>query len=155
MIPNYTLGIVLIIFFAGGSYFELVSRSVTSFRTTMRTSSAMGKGRLDFLHHMVLPMICYLVGEFAFLVMLMKNSMLDELGRDYIAHRRSRRSLSFKQAIWRQAFRNALIPIATGIGAIFYVLFSPATLLIERVFDLDGMGMLTYNSILSRVITPS
>ena len=59
------------------------------------------------------------------------------------------KGLSFKQAVWRQAFRNSLIPIATGIGAIFSLLFT-GTVLIERVFDLDGMGLLSYNSVLSR-----
>ncbi|HWB60759.1 MAG TPA: ABC transporter permease subunit [Chthoniobacteraceae bacterium] len=142
VVPSYALGIILIILFAGGSYLNwfpiggLVSDDYENL-------SAMGKA-LDFLHHMLLPLACYLAGEFAFLVMLMKNSLLDELGRDYMRTALAK-GLSFKQAVWRQAFRNSLIPIATGIGAIFSLLFT-ATLLIEKVFDLDGMGMLVFNS---------
>ena len=145
VVPSYALGIVLIIIFAGGSYLNwfplgnIVSENYESLSST-------GKA-LDFLHHMVLPLICYLVGEFALLTMLMKNSLLDELGKEYMRTALAK-GLSFKQAVWRQAFRNALIPIATGIGSIFALLFTSA-LLIERVFDLDGMGMLTYNSMLN------
>lgn len=146
VIPGYTLGILLIIVFAGGSYFDwfpignIVSENFESLSTTGKV--------LDFLHHMVLPLICYLVGEFALLVMLMKNSMLDEIGKDYMRTALAK-GLSWRAAVWRQAFRNGLIPIATGIGSIFAVLFTSA-LMIERVFDLDGMGLLFYNSVLSR-----
>jgi len=145
VIPSYALGIVLIIVFAGGSYLNwfpvgnIISENYESLTAT-------GKA-LDFLRHMVLPLICYLVGEFALLTMLMKNSVLDELGKDYMRTALAK-GLSFKRAVWRQAFWNALIPIATGIGSIFALLFTSA-LLIERVFDLDGMGMLTYNSMLN------
>jgi microcin C transport system permease protein len=78
----------------------------------------------------------------------MKNSMLEELPKDYMRTALAK-GLSMRQAVWRQAFRNGLIPIATGLGSIFLLLFTSA-LLIERVFDLDGMGLLFYNSILSR-----
>lgn len=146
VIPNYTLGVVLIIFFAGGAYFDWfpIGNMVSQ---NFENLSTWGKA-VDFLRHMVLPLICYMVSEFALLTMLMKNSMLDELGKDYIRTAIAK-GLSFKQAVWRQAFRNALIPIATGIGSIFTLLFT-GTLFIERVFDLDGMGLLTYNSMLNR-----
>ena len=146
VIPDYTLGILLIIFFAGGSYFNWfpIGNIVSD---NFENLTSMGKA-LDYLHHMVLPLICYVVGEFALLVMLMKNSMLDELGKDYMRTALAK-GLSFKRAVWRQAFRNGLIPIATGIGSVFALLFTSA-LLIERVFDLDGMGLLTYNSMISR-----
>lgn len=146
VIPGYALGILLIIFFAGGSYFDwfpmggLVSEN-------FEYLSPLNKA-FDFLRHMILPLICYMVSEFAMLTLLMKNSMLEEINRDYMRTALAK-GLSMRQAVWRQAFRNALIPIATGIGAIFALLFTSA-LLIERVFDLDGMGMLFYNSMLSR-----
>jgi microcin C transport system permease protein len=149
VVPPYSLGILLIILFAGGSYFNwfpignIVSDNFESLSPT-------GKA-IDFLWHMVLPLLCYLVGEFAFLVQLMKNSALDEIGKDYMRTALAK-GLSFRQAVWRQAFRNSLIPVATGIGSIFALLFTSA-LLIERVFDIDGMGMLIYNSVLSRDYT--
>ncbi|MEI8340333.1 MAG: ABC transporter permease subunit [Verrucomicrobiota bacterium] len=146
VIPGYALGILLIIFFAGGSYFDwfpignLVS---DNFELLPLPAKA-----LDLARHMTLPLICYMVGEFAMLTLLMKNSMLEELSKDYMRTALAK-GLSMRQAVWRQAFRNGLIPIATGIGSIFLLLFTSA-LLIERVFDLDGMGLLFYNSILSR-----
>lgn len=146
VIPGYALGILLIIFFAGGSYLDwfpiggLVSDNFESL-------SPLGQA-LDFLHHMVLPLICWMIGDFAVLTLLMKNSLLDELGKDYIRTAMAK-GLSPRQAVWRQAFRNALIPIATGLGGIFAVMFT-SSLLIERVFDLDGMGLLFYNSIVGR-----
>ncbi len=145
VIPPYALGIVLIILFAGGSYLNWfpIGNIISE---NFENLTSMGK-MFDFLRHMVLPLICYLSGEFAVLVMLMQNSVLDELGKDYMRTAVAK-GLSFEQAVWRQAFRNALIPIATGIGSIFALLFT-SSLLIERVFDLDGMGMLTYNSMLN------
>lgn len=146
VIPGYALGILLIIFFAGGSYFDWfpIGNLVSD---NFETLSLPGKV-FDLARHMTLPLICYMVGEFAMLTMLMKNSMLEELSKDYMRTALAK-GMSMRQAVWRQAFRNALIPIATGIGSIFLLLFTSA-LLIERVFDLDGMGLLFYNSILSR-----
>ena len=146
VIPGYALGILLIIFFAGGSYFDwfpignLVSENFETLSLPARV--------LDVARHMTLPLICYMVGEFAMLTMLMKNSMIEEISKDYMRTALAK-GLSRRQAVWRQALRNGLIPIATGIGSIFLLLFTSA-LLIERVFDLDGMGLLFYNSILSR-----
>jgi microcin C transport system permease protein len=146
VIPGYALGILLIIFFAGGSYFDWfpIGGIVSS---NFENLPPLDKA-LDFLHHMVLPLICYMVGEFAFITLLMKNSVLDEMNKDYVRTAMAK-GLSFRTAIWRQVFRNALIPIATGIGSIFALLFTSA-LLIERVFDIDGMGLLFYNSVVGR-----
>jgi microcin C transport system permease protein len=146
VLPGYAVGIVLLLFFAGGSYlnwFPLGNIVSDDFESL----SPIGKV-LDFLHHMVLPVFCYLIGEFAVLTLLMKNSMLDELGKDYIRTAMAK-GLSARQAVWHQAFRNALIPIATGVGSIFSVMFT-SSLLIERVFDIDGMGLLMYNSMNGR-----
>jgi microcin C transport system permease protein len=146
VMPGYALGILLIIFFAGGTYFDwfpignLVSENFEGL-------SFWGKA-LDVGRHMVLPLTCYMAGEFAFLTLLMKNSMLDEISKEYMRTALAK-GLSFRQAVWRQAFRNGLIPIATGIGSILALLFTSA-LLLERVFDLDGMGLLFFNSVLSR-----
>jgi microcin C transport system permease protein len=146
VIPDYALGIVLIVFLGGGSYLNFfpISGIVSE---QFESLSLIGKG-LDFLHHMVLPMICYMVGGFAFLTMLMKNSLLEELGKDYIRTALVKGS-SLKNAVRRHALRNALVPLATGAGSIFTLMFS-GSVLIERVFDIDGMGLLFYNSTISR-----
>lgn len=146
VIPGYALGILLILFFGGGSYFNLfpISGIVSD---NFEYLSMPGK-TADFLHHMILPMICYMASEFAFLTMLMKNSLLEEIQKDYM-RTAIVKGASFTMAVWKHAFRNSLIPLATRVSEIFTIMFAGA-ILIERVFDIDGMGLLVYNSILSR-----
>jgi microcin C transport system permease protein len=96
----------------------------------------------------VLPMFCYMISEFAVLTMMLKNSLLDEMGKDYMRTAVVKGS-TFKRAVWRHAFRNALIPLATRAGEIFTIMFA-GSILIERVFDIDGMGLLVYNSMVNR-----
>jgi microcin C transport system permease protein len=146
VIPGYALGILLIIFLGGGSYLALfpISGVVSDNYEDLTT---MGK-LLDFLHHICLPMICYMIGEFAFLTQLMKNTLLDELNKEYIRTALVK-GVSFRRAVWKHAFRNALIPLATSSADLFTVMFA-GVLLIERVFDIDGMGLLFYNSVVGR-----
>ena len=146
VMPGFALGILLIIFFGGGSYLDwfpisgLVSDNFEMLSPWAKT--------LDVLHHLVLPLICYMIGQFAFLTLLMKNTLLEELNKDYLRTALAK-GVSYRRAVWRHALRNSLIPIATGVGSIFTVMFAGA-LLIERVFDLDGMGLLFYNAIVGR-----
>jgi microcin C transport system permease protein len=146
VIPGYALGILLIIYFGGGSYFTWfpISGVVSD---NFEDLSAPAKV-LDFLHHLCLPMICYMIGEFAFLTQLMKNTMLEELNKDYLRTALVK-GVSFRRAVWKHVFRNALIPLATGSADLFTIMFTGA-LLIERVFDIDGMGLLFFNSINGR-----
>jgi microcin C transport system permease protein len=146
VIPGYVLGLLLIVFFAGGSYLDLfpIAGVVSDNWEFMGPFDQ----TLDFLHHMALPMICYMAGEFAFLTLLMKNSLLDEMGKDYI-RTAVVKGAPFRVAIWKHAMRNALIPIATRLSEIFTLIFAGA-LLIEKVFNIDGMGLLVYTSILDR-----
>ena len=146
IIPSYALGILLIIFLGGGSYLSWFPISGV-ISDNFEDLSATGK-LLDFLHHLCLPMICYMIGEFAFLTQLMKNSLLDELNKEYIRTALVK-GVSFRAAVWKHGFRNALIPLATGSAELFTVMFAGA-LFIERVFDIDGMGLLFYNSIIGR-----
>lgn len=146
VIPGYALGIVLIVLFGGGSFINWfpISGIVSD---NFETLSAVGRV-LDFLHHMVLPMICYMASEFAFLTMLMKNSLLEEIKKEYMRTALVK-GASFYRAVWKHAFRNSLIPLATRMSELFTLMFAGA-LLIEKVFDIDGMGLLVYNSIVSR-----
>jgi microcin C transport system permease protein len=89
-----------------------------------------------------------MIGEFAFLTQLMKNTLLDELNKEYIRTALVK-GVSFRRAVWKHGFRNALIPIATSSADLFTVMFA-GTVLLERVFDLDGMGNLLYTSTVSR-----
>ena len=146
VIPGYALGILLIIFFGGGSFFDWfpIGGIVADDHESL---TAFGK-LLDFLHHMTLPMVCYMLSEFAFLTFLLKNSLLEEMGKDYMRTAVVKGS-TFQAAVWRHAFRNSLIPLATHAGSIFTLMFA-GSILIERVFDIDGMGLLVFNSMVNR-----
>jgi microcin C transport system permease protein len=146
VIPGYALGIMLIVFLGGGSYLDLFP--ISGVISDEFESLSLGGKALDFLHHMALPMICYMLSEFAFLTMLMKNSLLEELGKDYMRTALVK-GAAFKTAVWRHALRNALVPIATRASEIFTLMFA-GSVLIERVFDIDGMGLLFYNSTVNR-----
>jgi microcin C transport system permease protein len=136
----------LIVFFGGGTFLDWfpISGVVSD---NFESLSPMAKA-IDFLHHLVLPLICYMASEFAVLTMMMKNTLLDELNKDYIRTALVK-GLTFSRAVWRHALRNSLIPLATGAGEILTVMFA-GSLLIERVFDIDGMGLLFYTSITDR-----
>lgn len=144
VVPGYALGILLIMTF--GVKLNLFPIS-GMYSDNFETLSFFGKVA-DFVHHMVLPMTCYMLSEFAFLTMLMKNSLLEEIQKDYIRTAMVKGS-SYRRAVYRHALRNALIPIATRLSEIFTLIFASA-LLIEKVFDIDGMGLLTFNAVVSR-----
>lgn len=146
VIPSYALGILSIVFLCGGSYLDLFPMTgIVS--EEYEELSPIGKV-FDFLHHMILPMICYMAGQFAFLTVLMKNSLLEEIKKDYVRTAMVK-GARFKQAVFKHAFRNSLIPLATGLSEIFTIMFA-GSLLIERVFDIDGMGLLFFNSVVNR-----
>ncbi|MBR1870724.1 MAG: ABC transporter permease subunit [Kiritimatiellae bacterium] len=102
----------------------------------------------DRAWHMVLPVTCYVMGAFAMLTLLMKNSLLDQISADYV------RTVIAKggtrtRAIWGHAFRNALVPIATGFGSMIGVIFA-GSIIIEMVFEIPGMGRLGLDALLGR-----
>ncbi len=100
------------------------------------------------LHHMFLPVVCYMVGAFATQTILTKNSLMETLGQDYVRTAFAK-GLSERRVIFVHALRNSLIPLVTGLGnAISLVL--AGSFLIERVFNIDGMGYLGYTAILQR-----
>ncbi len=149
VIPGYALGIVLIIFLGGGEFLDLfpITGVVSDNFESLSWFGQIG----DFLHHMILPLICYMISQFAFLTLLMKNSILEEVNKDYMRTALVK-GASYRAAVIKHALRNALIPLATGMGDLFMIIFSGA-ILIEKVFDIDGMGLLMYDSIVGRDYT--
>ena len=145
-IPPIVLGIFLIVWFAGGSYFDwfpiggIKSDDYESF-------TSLGKV-WDKAYHFILPLTCYMIGSFTELTMLVRNSMLDVIKSDYIRTARSK-GLGDRIVYYKHALRNALIPVATGLGG-FLRVFLAGSLIIETLFNLDGIGLLGYSSILSR-----
>lgn len=146
VIPSYALGILLIVLFAGSYFLSLfpLSGIVSDNFEDLSFFARI----FDFLHHMILPLACYMASEFAFLTMLMKNSILEEMQKDYMRTALAK-GAAYKIAVWKHALRNSLIPLATRMSEIFTLMFAGA-LLIEKVFDIDGMGLLVFNSIVSR-----
>lgn len=145
-IPPLVLGILLIVWFAGGSHFDLfpIGNLYSDNYDTMTTW-----GKLwDRIYHFILPLTCYMLGNFTGLTMLVRNSMLDIIKSDYIRTARSK-GLADKMVYYKHALRNAMIPVATGLGG-FLRVFLAGSLIIERIFNLDGIGLLSFNSILSR-----
>lgn len=103
---------------------------------------------LDRVHHFALPLLCYTIGSFTSLTILMKNSLIEEIKKDYIRTARAK-GLDEKVVYMKHALKNALIPIVTGLGGFLSVFFA-GSLLLETIFQLDGIGLLSYKSVLSR-----
>lgn len=141
-IPGYILGIVLLVYF-GGDYFPLHGWRSSNFNEL----TFLGKVK-DQLHHAFLPMLCYMIGSFATLTVLMKNSLLENLSQDYVRTAFAK-GLSERRVIFKHAVRNSLIPLATGIGGIISV-FLAGSYLIEKTFGIDGLGLLGYSALIDR-----
>lgn len=145
-IPSFMLAILLIVFFAGGSFFEWFPVGGLFSENYDELSSF--EKFMDRVHHFTLPLICYTIGSFTSLTILMKNSLIEEIKKDYIRTARAK-GLSEKVVYMKHAFKNALIPIVTGLGGFLSVFFA-GSLLLETIFQLDGIGLLSYKSVLAR-----
>jgi microcin C transport system permease protein len=145
-VPSLVLGIFLIVFFAGSSYlswFPIGGLKSDDYEAL----SAAGK-IIDRSHHFVLPLICYMLGGFTELTMVTRNSMLDVIKSDYIRTARAK-GVRERVIVFKHALRNAMIPVATGLGGFFSV-FLAGSLIIETIFNLDGIGLLGYKSAVGR-----
>ncbi len=145
-IPPLMLGILLKTFLAGGSYLEWFPLG-DMFSDTYFEKGFFGK-ILDRIHHFILPLLCYMITSFTILTQFMKNSLLEEISTDYVRTARAK-GLSEKTIIYKHALRNALVPIATSLGNIFSV-FLTGSLIIEKIFNINGIGLLAFESTLSR-----
>ena len=146
-IPGFVLGIVLIVLFGGGSFWNIFPlRGLVS--DNWHELSVMAK-ILDYLWHMVLPIIASTVGSLAVMTLLTKNSFLEEIRKQYVMTAWAK-GLTENQVLYKHVFRNAIIPIITGFPGSFITAFFTGSLLIETIFSLDGMGLLAYESVLNR-----
>ena len=102
----------------------------------------------DRAWHMALPVACYVAGSFAMLTLLMKNSLLDQISADYVRTVIAK-GATRRRAIWAHAFRNALIPIATGFGPMLSLLFA-GSIIVETIFEIPGMGRLSWDALVGR-----
>ncbi|MDQ3022464.1 MAG: ABC transporter permease subunit [Bacteroidota bacterium] len=144
--PGFAFGALMLILFGGGSFWDVFP--LGGFRSSDWDNLSFPEQIWDQFYHTILPVSAYMVSSFAVLTILTKNSVIENLGQDYIKTAFSK-GLSERKVIFRHALRNSLIPIATGLGN-FLVILVAGSFLIERVFNIDGMGLLAFKSILSR-----
>ena len=146
-VPAFLFAILLIVIFAGGSYFDLFPlRGLVSpnFDTLPWYQKI-----LDYLWHITLPVLATVIGGFAALTMLTKNSFLDEIRKQYVVTARAK-GVGEKQILWGHVFRNAMLLVIAGFPATFISMFFTGSLLIEVMFSLNGLGLLGYEATVSR-----
>ena len=146
-IPGFVLGIGLIVLLGGGSFFDLFpTRGLVSDNWS---SLSITEKILDYFWHITLPIICLIIGSFAVMTMLTKNSFIDEINKLYTITARAK-GLSENKVLYSHVFKNAIIPILTGFPAQFVSAFFTGSILIETIFSLDGIGLLSYEAIIQR-----
>ncbi len=146
-IPSFILAIMLIVVFAGGSYWSWFPlRGLTS--DNFEQLSLFGKAA-DYAWHLALPLLAMGIGGFATMTLLTKNSFLDEIRKQYVTTARAK-GLSERQVLYGHVFRNAMLLVISGFPGAFLGAFFTGALLIETVFSLDGLGYLTYKAALDR-----
>ena len=146
-IPGFLFAVALIVFFAGGSYFDwfplrgLVSENWQEMSLSGRI--------LDYLWHIFLPVMALSIGGFATTSLLTKNAFLDEIRKQYVTTARAK-GLSEGRVLYGHVFRNAMLIVIAGFPGAFISAFFTGSLLIETIFSLDGLGLLSYESIINR-----
>jgi len=146
-IPGFVLGIFLLVLFGGGSFWDLFPlRGLVS--DNWEQLGWFGK-ITDYLWHMTLPIISLVVGSFAVMTMLTKNSFIEEIRKQYVLTARAK-GLPENTVLYKHVFRNAMIPLVTGFPSAFIGAFFAGSILIETIFSLDGLGLLSYESIIKR-----
>ena len=146
-IPVFLFAVFLIVLFAGGTYFNWFPlRGLTS--DNWSEMSLLGKIG-DYFWHITLPVITMVIGGFASLTMLTKNSFIDELGKQYVLTARAK-GLSENQVLYGHVFRNAMLLVIAGFPSMLIKMLFTGALLIEIIFSLNGLGLLGYEAILTR-----
>lgn len=144
-IPGFVLGVLLLVVFGGQlQWFPLRGLTSANWETL-----GWGARVVDYLWHVTLPVTASVLGAFAVTTLLTRNAMLEEIGKQYVLTARAK-GLGERQLLTRHVLRNALIPIVTGFPAAFVGAFFTGSLLIETLFSLDGLGLLSYESVLRR-----
>lgn len=145
-VPGWALGAALLVLLGGGSFLDLFP--LGGFRSPGWEEMSLPGKIADQVHHTVLPVFSYAVGSFATLTVLMKNSLMENLGQDYVRTAFAK-GLSERRVILVHALRNSLIPISTGLGHAIG-LFMAGSYLVEFVFNINGIGYLGYISVVER-----
>ena len=146
-IPGFLFAVLLIVLFAGGSYFDLFPlRGLTSENASELSWFAQVR---DYFWHLALPITAMVISGFATTTLLTKNSFLDEIKKQYVMTARAK-GLSEREVLYGHVFRNAMLIVIAGFPGAFVGVFFTGALLIETIFSLDGLGLLSYESIINR-----
>ena len=146
-IPGFLFAIMLLVLFAGGSYYQIFPlRGLTS--DNWEDLSLIGKA-LDYFWHLALPLAALSVSAFTFSTLLTKNSFLDEISKQYVITARSK-GLSERRVLYGHVFRNAMLIVIAGFPAAFIGIFFGGSLIIETIFSLDGLGRLGFEAAVAR-----
>lgn len=146
-VPGFLLAVMLLVFFAGGSYLDwFPMRGMVS--DNFDELSLLGK-MMDYLWHMALPLTALTIGGFATLTMLTKNSFIEEMGKPFVLTARSK-GLSESRVLYGHVFRNAMLIVIAGFPAAFVSILYTAALLIEVIFSLEGIGLLGFDAAIKR-----
>ena len=147
-IPGFLFAILLIVLFAGGSFLAAGSRYAASSPTDWRELA--WPARIgDYFWHITLPIVALLVGGFAGLTMLTKNSFLEEINKQYVVTARAK-GLTRRRVLYGHVFRNAMLLVIAGFPAAFIGILFTGALLIEVIFSLDGLGLLGFEAAINR-----
>jgi microcin C transport system permease protein len=148
-IPGFLFAILLLVVFAGGSYFQWFPlRGLTSDVDTWNSLSPIGKA-LDYFHHIALPVLASTISAFASLTLLTKNSFLDEIKKQYVITARAK-GVKESAVLYGHVFRNAMLIVIAGFPALFVSVFFGGSLIIETIFSLDGLGRLGFEAAVAR-----
>ncbi len=146
-LPGFLFAIILLVFFAGGSYYQIFPmRGLTSDNWSELTN--LGKV-LDYLWHIFLPVLASTIGSFATLTLLTKNSFVDEIKKQYVITAKAK-GLPKNRVLYGHVFRNAMLIIIAGFPGLFIGVFFGGSLIIETIFSLDGLGRLGFEAALTR-----
>jgi microcin C transport system permease protein len=146
-IPGFLFAILLIILFAGGSFYDLFPlRGLTS---EGWSNFPWWKKIADYFWHLVLPIVSMGLGAFATMTLLTKNSFLDEIRKQYVLTARAKGNTE-RQVLYGHVFRNAMLIVIAGFPGAFLYAFLAGSLLIESIFSLDGLGYLSFDSLINR-----
>ncbi len=146
-IPAFLFAILLVVLFAGGSYFKWFPlRGLTSTNFDELTTI---QQILDYFWHITLPVLSLVVGSFASLTLLTKNSFLEEINKQYVVTARAK-GLTERRVLYGHVFRNAMLIVVAGFPAAFIGMFFTGSLLIEVIFSLNGLGLMGYEALLQR-----
>jgi len=167
-IPGWAIGLLLLLLLASGNYLDVfplggthsdtfenlpaISRSMEARENVVNEYDELVRENMSFMsrffdraYYMILPIFCYMMGSFASLTILTKNSLLDNLGQDYVRTAFAK-GLSPRRVIFVHTLRNSLIPLATGLGHALGLIMA-GSFLIEQIFNIPGLGLLGYDAI--------